>query len=59
LSENDVILFYRKRFCDLELEVRVGLGLRFIGLKLGLRLGLELTEIRLNTFSVEHLFGQV
>jgi len=38
--KNDVILFYRKRFC-------------------ASGLGLELAEIRLNTFSVKRLFGQV
>jgi len=54
-SKNDVISFSRKRFCalglELELEVRVRVGV--------IVLGLELTEIRLNTFSVKRLFGQM
>jgi len=46
LPKSDVILFSRKRFCA-------------FGLGLGLRLGYELAEIRLNTFSVKRPFGQV
>jgi len=48
--KNVVILFTRKHFCAVGLE---------LGLGLGLRLGLKLAKIRVNTFSVKRpAFGQ-
>jgi len=46
--KNDVISFFRKRVCFLGL-----------GVELGLRLGLKVSNIRLNTFSVKRPFGQM
>jgi len=42
--KNNVVSFSRKGFCALAIGF-------------GLRLGLQLTEIRLNTFSVKRSFG--
>jgi len=54
--KNDVISFSRKDFCALGL----GLGLELeLGYELRLKLGSQLTEIRLNTFSVKRALGQV
>jgi len=53
---------FLKRFLCFRVRVELGLelGLRLdLRLGLGLRLGLELSEKRLNTFSVKRPFGQV
>jgi len=52
--KNDVISFFRKRFCALDL------GLEFeVELRLELGFGLKLAEIHLNTLSDKRSFGQI
>jgi len=54
--KNDVISFFRKRFCALGLWLRLRLRLRLglelgLGLGLGLKLGLKLAKIRFSAYN--------